>query len=74
MDARLQGTYPRFFKGGAGEKRVRYIKKEAEELERYWNELIYAVCDGKISEMSEIKRLDIFDVFDYIENKSKKDG
>jgi hypothetical protein len=50
------------------------IKKELEDLDKYWNELIYAICDGKASEMNELKRFDIFDFFDYVNNKSKKNG
>jgi hypothetical protein len=45
-----------------------------EELDRYWNELIFTVCDGKATEMNELKKFDVFDFFDYIENKSKKNG
>lgn len=74
LDSRLQNRYPRFFKGGTGEKRAGFIKKEVDELDRYWNELIYAVCDGKASEMNELKRFDVFEFFDYIDNKSKKNG
>jgi len=36
--------------------------------------LIFAVCDGKASEMNELKRFEIMEFFDYIENKSRKNG
>jgi hypothetical protein len=50
------------------------IKRELEEMDKYWNDLIYTVCDGNASEMNELKRFDIFDFFDYVNNKSKKNG
>jgi len=50
------------------------INKEIDELDTYWNDLLFAVCDGKASEINELKRFEIIDFFDYIENKSKKNG
>jgi len=41
-------------------------------LDNYWNELIYSVCDGKAGEMNELKKFDIMDFFDYVDNKMKK--
>jgi hypothetical protein len=39
-------------------------------MDKYWNELLYSVCDGKANEMNALKKFDIIDFFDYIENKS----
>ena len=50
------------------------IKKEIEDMDAYWNDLLFVVCDGKAGEMNELKRFEIMDFFDYIENKSKKNG
>lgn len=50
------------------------IKKEIDDLDAYWNDLLFSVCDGKAGEMNELKRFEIMDFFDYIENKSKKNG
>ena len=42
-------------------------------MDKFWNDLIYTVCDGKPSEMAALKKYDdIIDFFNYIENKSKK--
>lgn len=50
------------------------IKKEVEEMDKFWNDLIFAVCDGRATEMNELKKFEIMEFFDYIENKSKKNG
>lgn len=47
---------------------------EVIETNKYWNEMIFRVCDGKASEMAALRKYDIFDFFDYIENKNKKHG
>ena len=38
-------------------------------MDKYFNDLLYSVCEGKVSEMTELKRFDVFDFFDYITNK-----
>ena len=43
-------------------------------MDKYWNDLIYNICDGNASEMMALKKYDIFEFFDYIENKTKKNG
>jgi hypothetical protein len=40
-------------------------------MDKYWNELIFSICKGSAVEMRELKKYDIFDFFDYIDNKSK---
>jgi hypothetical protein len=40
-------------------------------LDVYWNDILYSVCKGDLSQMAELKKFDIFDFFDYIENKTK---
>ena len=50
------------------------IKKEVDELDKFWNELIYNISDGNASEIIALRRFDIIDLFDYITNKTKKDG
>lgn len=47
------------------------IKKEIEDIERYWNDLIYSVCGGDVTDMAALKKYDVFDFFSYIDKKSK---
>ena len=42
-----------------------------EELDAYWNKLLYDVCEGKSSEMLALKKFDIIEFFDYMTNKTK---
>jgi hypothetical protein len=43
-----------------------------EEMDKYWEDLIYLVCGGHVCDMSALKKYDIIDFFNYVENKSKK--
>lgn len=70
LDERLQNCYPRWFRA-SGEGRNYLIKKEIEELDKYWNELVYEVCTGDASEMNALKKFNIFDFFDFVDNKMK---
>lgn len=45
------------------------IKKEVDDLDTYWNDLLFNVTGGKANEMNELKKFNIIDFFDYIENK-----
>jgi hypothetical protein len=38
-------------------------------MDKYWNELIYDVTKGNILEMQAIKKFDIIEFYDYINNK-----
>lgn len=44
------------------------------ELDDYWNDLIFSVSGGNASEMIALRKFDIMDFFDYVDNKMKKDG
>lgn len=41
-------------------------------MDKYWEDLIYSVCGGNVSDMVALKKYDIVDFFNYIENKIKK--
>ena len=70
LDKRLQERFPRWFRSEGGSKgRNEYLKKQLEDMDKYFNDLLYSVCEGKVSEMTELKRFDVFDFFDYITNK-----
>lgn len=43
-------------------------------MDKYWDDLIFAVCDGKASEMAALKKYDIMEFFNYVDNKNKKNG
>lgn len=45
------------------------IKKETDELDKYWTDLIFSISGGNATEMVQLKKFDIFDLFDYIYNK-----
>jgi hypothetical protein len=34
------------------------------------NDLLYSACEGKASEMNALKKMDIIEFFDYVNNKS----
>jgi len=44
------------------------------ELDRYWNDFIYSLCEGDAAEIAALKRYEIGDFFNYVENKIKKHG
>lgn len=52
-------------------ERTRSIVNEIKDTDEYWNEILFTVCKGVPSEMAALKRYDVFDFFDYIENKNK---
>jgi hypothetical protein len=39
--------------------------------EKFWNEFLYIVCKGDVANIREIKKLDVFEFFDYVENFEK---
>jgi hypothetical protein len=39
-------------------------------MDKYWNNMIYSICDGDIDKMRKIQKLDVFEFFDYIESKN----
>jgi hypothetical protein len=39
-------------------------------MDKNWNELIYNVCKGNAGEMMALKKYDIMDFFDYVNNKN----
>jgi len=44
---------------------------QIKEDDKFWNDLIYKTCNGNVANMREIKKMDIFEFFDYIGNKRK---
>jgi hypothetical protein len=71
LDNRLQARFPKYFAGG-GKRKLKSIVEEVEEADSYWNEFIYNICDGDIKNMREMKMMDVFEFFDYVQNKMKK--
>lgn len=47
------------------------IVSEIDEIEQYWNSLIFNICKGNVSDMKILKTYDVFDFFSYIENAIK---
>lgn len=48
------------------------IANQVIEDDNFWNESIYNVCDGDVVNMRELRRLDIFDFFSYLENYGRR--
>lgn len=48
------------------------IGNEIIENEKYWNDLLFTICNGSAIEINSLKKYDIFDVFAYIDNVMKK--
>jgi hypothetical protein len=69
LDKRLAGYFPRWYKGG--KTGVRSIANEIKENNRYWEDFLFTLCAGDASEMMILKRYDIFDFFEFVENKMK---
>ncbi len=77
LDAHLSSRYPKWFvRDGEQDlkQRLKYIKKEVENSEKYWDDFLYGACDGDITKMETLRRVDIIDFFSYVENKMKKNG
>jgi hypothetical protein len=36
--------------------------------EKFWSDIIYKVCKGDAANMRELRRLDVFEFFNYLEN------
>ena len=47
------------------------IRQETDDLNIYWNDLIYTICKGNAGEMREVVKLDIFDFFSFVEHYTK---
>lgn len=45
---------------------------QIKEDDKFFNDLLYNVCSGKVSDMREMKRLDVFEFFDYLENAGSR--
>jgi hypothetical protein len=73
LDKRLQNSYPKWFKVGAAQTGVSSITNGIKEDDKFWNEFLYTLCKGDVSQIREIKKLDVFEFFDYVENY-EKDG
>jgi len=41
------------------------------EDDKFWNDLVYTVCNGDISNMRDLKKVDIYDFFEFVENVNK---
>ena len=72
LDEGLQARFPKWFKGGE-KGGTRSIQNRIVEDEKYWDDLIYTVCNGNISNMRDLKRVDIYEFFEFVENV-EKDG
>ena len=70
LAAKLQDRFKRWF--GTKKRGIYSIANEVEEMDKYWEDLIYLVCGGHVCDMSALKKYDIIDFFNYVENKSKK--
>jgi hypothetical protein len=42
------------------------------ESDAFWDDTIYGVCSGRVSDMREIRRLDVFEFFAYMEKRWQK--
>lgn len=38
------------------------------ENDRFWNELIFNVCEGDAGNIREVRKMDVYDFFSYLEN------
>jgi hypothetical protein len=74
LDKRLSKAYPKWFnsKGSRTVKKLTSIEDEIREWDKYWNDLIYTMCEGDPVQMSTVVRFDIFDFFAFVENFMKK--
>jgi hypothetical protein len=70
LDKRLGDNFPRWYK--PGKSGVRSIDKDAKELNKYWEDFLFTLCAGNASEMTALKKYEIFEFFEYVENKMKK--
>jgi hypothetical protein len=70
LDANLQRLYPKWFTSG-DKKRTSYIKKDIDDLNKNWEDLIYDVCEGNAGEMNALRKFNIYDFFNYIDKKMK---
>jgi hypothetical protein len=68
--SRLQDRYERWFPKRKGTGDPTSITNDIKESDIFWNEFIYKLCKGDAVQMREIKKMDVFDFFDYIENKN----
>lgn len=41
------------------------------EDDQFWSKMIYKVCEGNAANMRELKKMDIFEFFEFIENCKK---
>ena len=70
----LQSDHKRFFAKGRTEpksQREQYYADELRELRKHWNELIYGVCDGDPGKMTALRKMEVHQFFDYLENCKK---
>jgi len=37
-------------------------------MDEFWNDLLYSVCGSDVGNMTGMKKMDVFDFFDYIKN------
>jgi hypothetical protein len=47
------------------------IANEIKEIDKYWNDLLFTVCDKDPGKMRELMKFNIFEFFDYLENYMK---
>jgi hypothetical protein len=48
------------------------IVNQLKESDEFWNDLLFNVCEGDAGNMMDLKRMDIFDLFDYIKNYGRR--
>ena len=44
------------------------IQNQVAEDDKFWSEAIYNICKGDAANMRELRKMDIFDFFNYLEN------
>ena len=70
LDASLQTHFKQYFKG-EGKKEVN-IYKNLVENEKYWSDLLYAVCNGEPSEIARLCKFDVFEFFSFLSNHEER--
>ena len=79
VDAILSGLYPKWF--GGGEKRktnrieqkvqLKSIAQSAQDIDKYWSDMIYTACNKDPGQMREVVKLDVIEFFGFMDNYMK---
>lgn len=81
MDAGLFSLYPKWFGGGEKKRpdrkgdrkpeKLKSIAQSVQDVDKYWNDLIYTVCNKDPGQMREIVKMDVFEFFGFVDNFMK---